>query len=155
EGTYGLRLLVRDMQGEPRAVDLPRAGLARQGAQEIRSALFAAGLRSYGDGDQVALAVLKAADPRDEILVVSRPGWHRLDGCDHPVFVTPAGRAIGDAPASTLELVANARYDTVRGSLGGWKAAAAAAASVKGCPHFLLGVLAGFCGVVQSLAGLD
>lgn len=155
EGTYGLRLLVRDMQGEPRAVDFPRAGLARQGAQEIRSALFAAGLRSYGDGDQVALAVLKAADPRDEVLVVSRPGWHRLDGHDQPVFVTPAGRAIGDAPASMLELVANARYDTVRGNLDGWKAAAAAAASVKGCPHFLLGVLAGFCGVVQSLAGLD
>ena len=25
----------------------------------------------------------------------------------------------------------------------------------KGCPHFLLGVLSGFAGVVQSLAGLD
>lgn len=155
DGAYGLRMLVRDMEGEPRAVDFPRAGLARQGAQDIRSALFAAGLLTYGDGDQVALAVLKAADPREEILVVSRPGWHRLDDCDRPVFVTPAGRAIGDPPAPTLELTTNARYDTVRGNLDGWKAAGAAAATVKGCPHFVLGVLAGFSGVVQSLAGLD
>jgi hypothetical protein len=155
EDAYGLRMLIRDMQGAPRAVDFARAGLARQGAQDIRSALFAAGLRTYGDGDQIALTVLKAADPKDEILVVSRPGWHRLTGSDHPVFVTPAGRAIGDAAALMLELAANSKYDTLRGSLDGWKTASAAATSVKGCPHFLLGVLAGFSGVVQSLAGLD
>ncbi|MGE3404983.1 MAG: toprim domain-containing protein, partial [Vicinamibacterales bacterium] len=93
DSAYGLRLLVRDMQGEPRAVDLPRAGLARQGAQDARAALYAAGLRTYGDGDQVAISVFKAANPDEEILVVSRPGWHRIDGCDHPVFVTPSGRA--------------------------------------------------------------
>jgi hypothetical protein len=155
DDAYGLRMLIRDMQGEPRAVDFPRAGLARQGAQDIRSALYAAGLRSYGDGDQVALAMLKAADPPSEILVVSRPGWHRLDGRDHPVFVTPAGHAIGDAPVPALELATHARYDTGRGSLDGWKTAAAAAASLKGCPHFALGVLAGLAGVVQSLTGLD
>lgn len=155
DDAYGLRMLVCDMQGEPRPVDFARAGLARQGAQDIRSSLFAAGLRTYGDGDQIALAVLKAADPQDEILVVSRPGWHRLTTSDYPVFVTPAGRAIGDAPAAILELAANARYDTVRGTLDGWKAASATAASIKGCPHFLLGVLAGFSGVVQSLAGFD
>ncbi len=155
ENTYGLRVLVRDMQGEPRAADLPRAGLARQGAQDVRSSLLASGLRTYGDGDQITIAVLKAANPQDEILVVSRPGWHRLDGRDHPVFVTPAGRAVDDALAPALELTTHARYDAGRGNLDGWKTAVAAAASLEGCPHFMLGVLAGFAGVVQSLAGLD
>jgi hypothetical protein len=153
ENAYGLRVLVHDMHGAPRKVDFPRAGIAQQGAQEIRAALFAAGLRTYADGDQVVVALLKAANPQTETMVVSRPGRHRLEGRDLPVFVTPAGRAIGDAPA--LELVAHARYESVRGSLDGWKAAVAAAASVIGCPHFMLGVLAGFSGVIQSLAGLD
>lgn len=153
DDTYGLRVVIRDMQGNPRVVDFPRAAIAQQGAQEIRSALYAAGLRTCADGDQVAVMLLKAANPQAETLVVSRPGWHRLEGCDHPVFVTPVGQAIGDA--SALELAANARCESVRGTLDGWKAAVAAAASVQGCPHFLLGVLAGFSGVVQSLAGLD
>jgi Domain of unknown function (DUF927)/Toprim domain len=153
DDSYGLRVVVRDMHGRPRVVDVPRSAIAQQGAQEIRSALFAAGLRTCADGDQVALMLLKAANPQVEILVVSRPGWHRLEGRDHPVFVTPAGQTIGDA--ATLELATNARCESVRGNLDGWKTAVAAAASVAGCPHFLLGVLAGFSGVVQSLAGLD
>ncbi|KIL98254.1 MAG: DUF927 domain-containing protein [Magnetospirillum sp.] len=153
DDAYGLRMVIRDMHGNPRVVDFPRSAIAQQGAQEIRSALYAAGLRTCADGDQVAVMLLKAVNPQAETLVVSRPGWHRLEGHDHPVFVTPAGQAIGDA--SALELAANARCESVRGTLDGWKAAVAAAASVQGCPHFLLGVLAGFSGVVQSLAGLD
>ncbi|CAA7614957.1 DUF927 domain-containing protein [Magnetospirillum sp. SS-4] len=153
DDAYGLRVVIRDMQGNPRVVDFPRAAIAQQGAQEIRSALYAAGLRTLADGDQVAVMLLKAANPQAETLVVSRPGWHRLEGRDHPVFVTPAGQAMGEATA--LELAANARSESVRGNLDGWKAAVVAATSVTGCPHFLLGVLAGFSGVVQSLAGLD
>ncbi|CAA7618261.1 DUF927 domain-containing protein [Magnetospirillum sp. SS-4] len=153
DDAYGLRMVIRDMHGTSRVVDFPRSAIAQQGAQEIRSALYAAGLRTCADGDQVAVMLLKAVNPQAETLVVSRPGWHRLEGHDHPVFVTPAGKAIGDA--SALELAANARTESVRGSLDGWKAAVAAAALVQGCPHFLLGVLAGFSGVVQSLAGLD
>lgn len=156
EEAFGLRLHVDAMDGRIRAVDFDRAALARLGASEIRAALFSAGLRSENDGDQVAVQILKAADPADEILVVSRPGWHRLDGADHPVFVTPTGAAIGDDPARRLELATNTRFSaTARGTMDGWKAALAAAASAKGCPHFLLGALAGLAGVVQSLAGLD
>jgi hypothetical protein len=156
EEAFGLRVHIDAMDGRIRAVDFDRAALARLGASEIRAALFSAGLRAENDGDQLAVQILKAADPTDEILVVSRPGWHRLDGSDHPVFVTPAGTAIGDDSARRLELATNARFGTTtRGSLEGWKAALAAVVSAKGCPHFLLGVLAGFAGVVQSLAGLD
>ena len=38
-----------------------------------------AGLRTESDGDSLAVQILKAADPDDEILVVSRPGWHRVE----------------------------------------------------------------------------
>ena len=153
---FGLRVHLDAMDGRIRAVDFDRAALARLGASEIRAALFSAGLRSENDGDQLAVQILKAADPTDEILVVSRPGWHRLDGGAHPVFVTPAGTAIGDDSARRLELATSARFGaTTRGSLDAWKAALTAVVSAKGCPHFLLGVLAGFAGVVQSLAGLD
>lgn len=156
EEAFGLRVHIDAMDGRVRAVDFDRAALARLGASEIRAALFAAGLRSENDGDQVAVQILKAADPADEILVVSRPGWHRLNGSDEPVFVTPAGSAIGGASARRLELATNARFGlTARGTLDGWKAAVASAAAARGCPHFMLGVLAGFAGVVQSLAGLD
>lgn len=153
DDAYGLRVVICDMHGAPRRVDFPRASIAQQGAQEIRSALFAAGLRTFADGDQVVMALLKAVNPQEDTMVVSRPGWHRLQGHDHPVFVTPAGRAIGNAPA--LELVAHARNESVRGTLDGWKAATTVAAAVTGCPHFALGTLVGFSGVVQSLAGLD
>ncbi len=153
---FGLRVHIDAMDGRTRAVDFDRAALARLGASEIRAALFSAGMRTENDGDQVAVQILKAADPADEILVVSRPGWHRLDGRDHPVFVTPAGTAIGDETGRRLELATNARFGaTTRGSMEGWKSAIAAAVSAKGCPHFILGLLAGFAGVVQSLAGLD
>lgn len=152
---FGLRVHVEAMDARVRAVDFDRASLARVGASEIKGALFAAGLRTESDGDALAVQILKAADPTEEIVVVSRPGWHRVEGRDHPLFVTPGGAAISDDEAR-LELATAARFGTVtRGSLDGWKTAVAAAAEAKGCPHFLLGVLCGFAGVVQSLAGLD
>lgn len=152
---FGLRVHVEAMDARVRAVDFDRASLARVGASEIKGALFAAGLRTESDGDSLAVQILKAADPADEILVVSRPGWHRVDGNDHPLFVTPGGTAISDDDAR-LELATAARFGQVaKGTLDGWKSAVAAAAEAKGCPHFLLGVLCGFAGAVQSLAGLD
>ncbi|MGJ5029090.1 DUF927 domain-containing protein [Bradyrhizobium sp. HKCCYLS2038] len=155
EEAFGLRVHVEAMDDRIRAVDFDRASLARVGASEIKAALFAAGLRTEGDGDSLAAQILKAADPDDEIVVVSRPGWHRVDGMDHPMFVTPGGSALSDDKAR-LELATAARFGSVaRGTIEGWKAAVAAAAEVRGCPHFLLGVLCGFAGVVQSLAGLD
>jgi hypothetical protein len=43
EGAYGLRVTVRGMDRQPRAVEFDRARLARMGASEIRAHLFAAG----------------------------------------------------------------------------------------------------------------
>jgi|GEM_PF-2239626 len=152
---FGLRVHVEAMDTRVRAVDFDRASLARVGASEIKGALFAAGLRTESDGDSLAVQILKAADPDDEILVVSRPGWHRVEGNDYPLFVTPGGASISE-DAAKLELATAARFGTVaKGTLEGWKKAVTAAAEATGCPHFLLGVLAGFAGAVQSLAGLD
>ena len=108
QGAYGLRVTVRGMDGHPRAVEFDRAGLARMGASEIRAHLFAAGLRVEHDGEIVAVQALKAADPSVEIVVVSRPGWHRLPGLADPVFITPGGEVLG-APD---ELPARARRPT-------------------------------------------
>jgi phage/plasmid primase-like uncharacterized protein len=152
---FGLRVHVEAMDDRVRAVDFDRGSLARVGASEIKVALFAAGLRTESDGDNLAVQILKAADPKGEIVVVSRPGWHRVEGRDYPLFVTPGGVAISDYEAR-LELATAARLGGVtRGSIEGWKEAVAAAAEVRGCPHFLLGALCGFAGVVQSLSGLD
>ncbi len=155
---YGLRVLVQDMNGQPRPLDFDRGELARLHGSEIRAALLRAGLRTEADGEQVALAILKAADPKSEIVTVGRPGWHDLGGCAEPLFIAPSGEVIGDVLDAGIELSVAARLapDIARaGTLEGWRAAMAAALSTPSCPHWILGIVAGFCGVVTSLAGLD
>src|SRR5205807_2026378 len=114
DDAYGLRVSVEDMSGEPRAVDFDRAELARLGASEIRARLLEVGLRVEADGEAVVVQALKAAKPSDFIIVVSRPGWHRLP---KPVFITPAGETIGAPDGVRIELAASVRLpDRVSGS---------------------------------------
>ena len=96
---YGLRVIVMGMDGQPRFLDFDRGELAIMAGSEIRSALLKAGLRVEDNGDQTLVQALKAADPVDEITVVSRTGWHRIDG-GVLVFVGPGGDVIGTPPAS-------------------------------------------------------
>jgi hypothetical protein len=155
DDAYGLRVSVQDMSGRPRAVDFDRAELARLGASEIRGRLLEAGLRVESDGDFVVLQALKAAKPSDSIIVVSRPGWHRLP---EPLFVTPAGEAIGVPKGVRIELAGNAKLpDRVsrRGSIEGWKAAIRAAVNAENCPHWILGAASGFAGVIVDLIELN
>jgi hypothetical protein len=157
QGAYGLRVTVRGMDGHPRAVEFDRAGLARMGASEIRAHLFAAGLRVEHDGEIVAVQALKAADPSAEIVVASRPGWHRLPGLADPVFITPGGEILGALASPALELSAHARLaDAARaGTMDGWRAAVNAALEAPDCPHWLVGLAGGFAGTVAALSGLD
>ena len=155
---YGLRCVIQDMNGQSRDVDFDRAALARMGAAEIRAALFAAGLRTEGDGELVAVQCLKAADPAQEIIVVGRPGWQDVAGCLDPVFVSPSGTVIGAPDGLRLELAAADRMaqDVAQaGTFAGWKEAIRAALSVPRCPHWILGVVAGFVGPIAGLTGLD
>ena len=154
---YGLRVTVQDMDGRPRAVEFDRATLPRMAAAEIRAQLFAAGLRTEADGEAVAVQALKAADPSREIIMVSRPGWHRIPEIDDPVFVTPDGDVLGAAAGCMLELAAAARAPgfTRMGSLDGWRTAVAAAVLATNCPHWILGAAAGFAGPILALVGFD
>ena len=155
---YGLRCLVKDMNGRPRPVDFDRATLARMGAMEVRAALFEAGLRTEDDGEMIAVRALKAADPVREILVVGRPGWHELGAGADPVFVCPDGTVIASAGRADLELSAAVRMApevAVAGTFAGWRQASEAALSVHGCPHWIIGVVAAFAGPIIALTGLD
>jgi hypothetical protein len=153
---YGLRVVVQGMDGQSRDIDFERAALPRMAASEIRAQLFAAGLRTEGDGEAIAV-VLKAADPTAEITVVSRPGWHQLPDLEHPVFVTPAGEIIGAPNGRALELASHVRLERATfGTLTGWKQAIAVATQVHlGCAHWTLAVAAAFAGAVLAVIGLD
>jgi len=154
---YGLRCLVQDMDGRPRTVDFDRASLPRMAAAEIRSALFAAGLRTEVNGDIIAVDCLKAADPNGEIIVVSRPGWQEVPSLPDPVFICPNGEAIGAPDGLLLELAASVRMSpdvAIAGTIDGWRHAIEAALSSE-CPHWVLGIAAGFVGPLVSLTGLD
>jgi hypothetical protein len=155
---YGLRVLVEDMSGRPRSVDFERGALARLGGSEIRAALLKAGLRVEGDGDLAVVQILKAARPSKEIIIISRPGWHRLDELGTWIFATPAGETYGAPGGCEVELAVNQRLSggvAKAGSLDGWKAAIAAAVMASDCPHWTLGAAAPFAGPLLRLAGLD
>jgi hypothetical protein len=155
DDAYGLRVSLQDMSGQPRAVDLDRAELARLGASEIRARLLGAGLRVEGDGEAVVLQALKAAKPSDSVIVISQPGWHRLP---EPIFVTPAGEAIGAPKGMRIELAASVKLpDRVShsGTIEGWQAAMRAAVTAENCPHWILSGAAGFAGVLVDLIKSD
>ena len=153
---YGLRVVVQGMDGQPRFLDFDRGELAILAGSDIRSGLLKAGLRVEDNGDQVLVQALKAADPVDEVVVVSRTGWHLIDN-GQLVFVSPGGDIIGAASGTTMELTTNAKMamPAKAGSLDAWKIAIAAAVGARDCPHWVIGTLAGFAGTVVALTGLD
>jgi putative DNA primase/helicase len=148
----------RNMNDKLRKIDFERAILAKMGAAEIRAQLFAAGLRTEGDGDMVAVACLKAADPDREITIVGRAGWHEIAGCPDPMFVTPGGEVIGAPAGLDVELSAAARMApevAQAGTLDGWRTATSAALLQTGCEHWALGTLSPFAGPIIGLTGLE
>lgn len=156
EDSYGLRLVVQDPRGLPRILDVDRGDLATMAAVEARKLFLANGVRFEGEGIRDAVACLMGADPAAEIAIVRHPGWHEVDGSK--VFVAPAGEVEGLAPGKALELSASAVLSPLvarGGTLDGWKAGAAAALAATDCPHFALGIGAGFAGVLVDLCGLD
>jgi putative DNA primase/helicase len=158
QDAYGLRCVVQDMDGRSRAVDFDRAEFAKLNSSEIKAKLFAVGLRIQSDGEKIALDVLKAADPQREIIVVPRPGWQEIAGHPHPVFICPGGEIIGAPEDLLLELAASSRLESsvaLAGEMAGWRSAVEAALSVGGCPHWILGICAGFAEVLVSLIGVD
>ena len=131
---YGLRVMVQGMDGAPRVVDFRRGVLAKMAASKIRGELLDAGLRTESGGEKIAVNALKAVDPEHEIILVSRPGCHRLADLADPIFVTPGGEVLGVPGKIVLELSANHRpaMPTSRGTIEDWRAAIARAISLPG-----------------------
>jgi phage/plasmid primase-like uncharacterized protein len=157
-GTLGLRVVVEDMNGQPRTVDFDRYELGKIAASEIRGRLFDTGLRVEGDGESVCVQILKAAKPTTCIITVSRPGWHRLPELTEPVFITPIGDAIGLPNDVAVELDATIRLPVSvgrSGNLEGWQHAVRCAVLAESCAHWVLAIAAGFAGVIVDLTGLD
>ena len=71
--------------------------------------------------------------------------------------MTPLGEVIGEPSGYALELAANSHLARPEksGTLNGWKRAVGAALSTEGCPHWRIGVAAGFAGSLLRLADLD
>ena len=156
EDSYGLRLVVEDMGSNRRNIDIERGDLASMGGVEVKKLFLRAGVRFEDDGEVVAVQALKAARPENQIAIVRHPGWHSLG--DDRVFVAPGGEVVGLPEGEKLELSANVLLSAAiakGGSLDGWKEAVAAAMTAPGCPHFTLGISAGFAGVLVDLCGLD
>jgi phage/plasmid primase-like uncharacterized protein len=153
DGSFGLRIRLEDMRGEPASVDIERSEFARMGGSEIRALLYGMGLRAEASGESDVLVALKAAEPEHEIIAVRQPSWHDLGG--EQIFVCPDGEIIGSA-RQPVELANPMAPEVARsGSLKGWQAAVNAAFAVVDCPHWALGVLAGFVGPVLALVGED
>ncbi len=156
DDAFGLRLIVQDPTSKPRVIDIDNGDLASMGGVEVRKLFLRAGVRFEDDGELVAVAALKAADPVSEITIVRHPGWHDVEGAR--VYVAPSGEVIGLPEGKSLELSASVVLSSTTakgGTLEAWKEAAAAALSAPGCPHFALGLAACFAGVLIDLCGLD
>lgn len=155
---FGLRIVVQDMNGYPRQIDVERSALAKMAAADIRSLLFEAGLRTEDDGEAIAVACLKAAQSDNEIMIYRRPGWHHVDGHDAPIFITPAGEVIGAPPDMPAELQSSVRMApdvASAGSFDGWREAIEHAVGIDDCQHWVVGAIAGFAAPLISLVGMD
>lgn len=158
EETYGLRVVVQGMNGAPVTLDVGRDTVFSNAVNDLRGQLGAAGLRTEGEGGGAVISALRGAEPETEISVVSRPGWHHIEGFPTPMFMTPAGVAYGAPAKATVELGLSVRMSSavaVGGTLEAWKTAVTAAATTPGCEHWVLGLLAGFAGALVDLTQID
>ena len=153
----GLRVCVRGRDGAPHMVDIECADLQKLGASEVRSRLAEAGLRFEQNGPGIAVQLLLAADPKTVIVTVLKSGWRSASA---PLFMSPGGgmSAIGDNNNVICELRADVRLPpevAYAGTMAGWQQAAHAAVKAKDCPHFTLGLAAGFVGPILQLCNFD
>jgi hypothetical protein len=112
-------------------------------------------VRVEGDGEQIAVQILKAAAPTEVITILSRPGWHWLPD---PIFVTPMGEVFGAPDGAKIELAAGVQLpvrSARAGTMSGWQQAVTAAIETVNCPHWTLGVISAFVGPILALTGLD
>jgi hypothetical protein len=156
--SYALRLAIEGMSGEPHEIDMDRSLLAKTGASDLKALMYRSGLRTENNGDNIAVKVLKCANPSEEIKVITRPGWHRLNGFQAPIYVCPTGEIIGDEESLKLELTVNSRIPKRSGKSGDieeWKRISSLIPTLDNTPHWSFALMAGFGGVLIDLLGYD
>lgn len=155
---YALRLTVQGMSGQLHEIDVSRSLFAKSGAADLKSLMFKSGLRTEGDGDNVAVSILKSANPTKEVRVLVKPGWNRIVNPDAPIFVSPTGEIIGDPGDQEVELTVNSRIKTnlrKSGDLAEWLKIAELIPTIPRTQHWSFALMAGFAGVLVDLLGMD
>lgn len=154
---YGLRIHVQDMKGECRVVDIDRAELGKSSLPHIMQKLYSNGLCVENDGHRIVQSLLRAVSPKHEVLLVSKSGWYSLPNEDTPFYVTPGGEVIGAPRGVCIELADNHDFaePSFSGTLEGWREIVDMAVAIENVPHWRLGAMAGFAGIVQTLCGFD
>jgi hypothetical protein len=158
ERSTGLRVALRDRDGERRDVDIAREFSGRKG-NEILDRLTRAGLRLAGSGDHkggdAVLDMLRYAAPSRKIDQLSRSGWHHLLGHAAPVFACPSGEVIGAPEGAMVELAEVARLpERLRrsGDLQGWTVAVDRIGRLRETPaYWVLGLCGGLAGPLLQL----
>jgi hypothetical protein len=149
---HAMRLELADHDGAAAAIDFDRGELSRAAAGEFRGRLMHAGLRVANSGEFDVMAILKEMTPLAVITALSRSGWHRLEEW---CFASPGGRIIGNSGLGRQVELFGRLANTEAGTLKGWQEAVRAAVAVKDCPHWKLGVAAGFAGALINLLGIE
>lgn len=116
--------------------------------RKVIADLAGKGLWVAGRKDAVAKAaeLLAGIRPLNDVVTLSRPGWHG------DVFAAPTGRVFG-AHDATYRLVASATYDdpAPSGDLNGWQVSTEAALRSPNGDFLCMGVLSGFAGCLVNL----
>jgi hypothetical protein len=147
----GLRIRVRGMNGDDREADIARRDLVKSGGQEIKVLLYDLGMRTYYEGEKHVIAFLKAVDPEQEIVMVSRRGWHELPD---PIFVAPSGEVIGVKNDTKIELEIGTETET-SGKFSDWKTTIEAVTKLDGVQHWRIAAAASFAGPIAQLCKLE
>jgi putative DNA primase/helicase len=147
---YGLRIAVQGMDDERQSADILRRDLGSYG-QAVKGRLLDLGMRFFNGGEKHVIAYLKAINPEDEIVVVSRRGWHwRPD----PIFVAPNGEVFGKSKNAEIELENGTQTET-QGNLDEWKGAIELAVNIDSVQHWQIAAAAAFAGTVAQLCQLE
>ena len=138
------------MNGERQVADIIRRDLGSYG-QAVKSRLLDLGMRFYNGGEKHVIAYLKAVNPEQEIVVVSRRGWHWKPD---PIFVAPNGEVFGSLNQTKIELENGTQTETC-GNLDDWKESIEKATNIEGVQHWQIAAAAAFAGAIAQLCLLE
>jgi hypothetical protein len=151
ETDYGIKVELEDRDWIS-SLTFSRQELWAANSATLVGRLFGAGLRTANNGHFDVVVILREARASNVLFAFARSGWHPADAGER-VFVTPGGEAFG--PAASARSVLKDAIDARTGTMAGWQDAMRAAIAAEKCPHWRIGIAAGFAGVLVDLLGLE